>query len=128
MLEIRSRTRVPIGQGYDFHVLTDQERVWVRLGEASSGKLLRFWSRQAAGTTEKDIADLIRQVCRAMGDATPAALANHAAMDVWPTGWDFWPGVPKPILDELADPCFRTELRTYGEQPATLPTAIPSRQ
>ena len=120
MLQILSRTTVPIGHGYDFHVLSDQERVWVRLGEASSGKLLRFWSRTAAETAREDVVELIRQVCRAMGDAAPAALANHTAMDIFPKGWEFWPGVPKPIRDDLVDPCFKAELQTYRDQPATL--------
>jgi hypothetical protein len=120
MLQILSRTTVPIGHGYDFHVLSDQERVWVRLGEASSGKLLRFWSRTAAQTTPEDIAVLVQQVSQTMADAALAALANHTATDVFPKGWEFWPGVPKPIRDELVDPCFKADLRTYREQPATL--------
>lgn len=120
MLRILSRTTVPIGHGYDFHVLSDQERMWVRLGEASSGRLLRFWSRSAAETDREDVAELIRQVSRTMADAAPAALADHTAMDMFPKGWELWPGVPKPIRDELVDPCFKAELQIYREQPPTL--------
>ena len=114
MLRILSRRSVDVGPGYDFLVLTDSRRIWVRVKRSEDGTLLRFWSRDAEETSQDDIGALFEQVEHALNEAATAGVADYNALTFWPPGWELWIGIPVPISEDYAAPVFQARIAQFG--------------
>lgn len=101
-MRLVSKQSIDVGGGYRLLILADEAKYWVRLGEAFTGRYLRFWSRDAHTTTRTDFEAVTDRVVHGLQTASPRELQTESAMNIFVAGWDFWPAIPSPIADDLA--------------------------
>src|SRR5690348_9798708 len=86
------------GGEFDIEVIDDGERLWLKLSDMSSGRIVMFWSTkpdQAETPSYRLLIDLLQDRLANIGKRH---LDLYDALEFFPSGWDFWGGgIPVPI-------------------------------